>query len=159
MRNMPGFAAGARSCTINSPLDFAGRGDNIVYATTVVKWFQGTINWYTFEGLWSLADLPSLPASALVASYEYPRAAANWVPDQGAAAPHANLWHINGESRAHARAPPRHLTGGGRRSPRAALAAAVATRWQRAGSAKRGRTWPTSESVTSFVGCQQWRPR
>lgn len=108
MRNQPGFAVGGGTCKIAGPLDFGGRGDRINYATSIIKWFPGEINWYTFDGLWTLNDLPTLPASALVASYEYPRSAASWVPDPGTAAPHINLWHVSGKypRRAAASLPP-----------------------------------------------------
>ena len=94
MRTRPGFATGGGSCTVNGPLDFQGRGDGVVFATTVVEWFAGRINWYTFDGLFSIAAPPT--STDLVASYEYPPSAASWVPDPGNAAPHINLWHING---------------------------------------------------------------
>jgi hypothetical protein len=101
-----GFATGGGGCTVTGPLDFQGRGAKVVFATTVIQWLAGSLQWYTFDGLYDMASLPTLTAAQLVASYQYPPNAASWVPDQGAAAPHMNLWHIDGKSNAQ-RARPR----------------------------------------------------
>ena len=90
-----GKGAGAQgSCTVVSPTDFQGR--SIVYATSVVEWMPGSLKWATFDGLWDISSLPSLTSGSLVASFQYPPNAANWIPSfPSGTAPHANLWHIS----------------------------------------------------------------
>jgi hypothetical protein len=94
MHVFSGSGKGSGSSTVDSPLDFKGAATYL--ATTVVKWQAGKIAWYTFDGLYSLAELSSLSTEQLVAAYTY--GSPNWVPDPGTSAPHFNLWHINGQA-------------------------------------------------------------
>ena len=90
-----GKGAGAQgSCVVVSPTDFQGRDIN--YATAVVEWMPGVLKWTMFDGLYDISTLPSLTSSALVASFQYPPTAANWIPlSPSGACPHVNCWHIS----------------------------------------------------------------
>jgi hypothetical protein len=78
---------GGGSCN-NDGYDFNGAAVSKV--TCVVKWFQGSIRWYCWEGLWTLETLPR--AQRLLASYTYP--APEFVPDPGRNQWRFNLWQV-----------------------------------------------------------------
>jgi len=88
-RLISGNGQGGGDCNLPGAGEFNGAGISPI--TCALRWFQGYIQWYCTEGLWTLQTFGQAPK--LLASYKYP--APQFVPDPGRNSWHFNVWQAN----------------------------------------------------------------
>jgi len=89
-----GNGQGGGNCYNRGADNFNGMG--ISKTTCVLKWFQNKLEWYCYDGLWTMQSIANAPISRIMASYIYPQQFQQFIPDQGDARVHINHWLQNG---------------------------------------------------------------